>query len=363
MKIVYLADAPYVHEQRWITHFAGLGHECHVISFRPATIEGASVHHVEGFERLGKARYLLQARRVATSVQSLKPDLVHAFHLTSYGFLGALSGVRPYILSVLGMDIFEAPGHSPFHSWLTRYSLAKATEVTATGLHLATATARYAPRGRPVTLVPYGVDLERFRPAVRPPADEVVVGTVARLSPEKGLAYLLEAFAILRSSLPTPLRLRIAGEGPARAQLQKQAEHLGIAATTEFVGWVEHEDLPGFLHSLDIFALPSLHESFGVAAAEASAIGLPVVASNTQGLPDVVVDRLTGRLVPPKQPEALAKAMSPLAEDPDLRQRMGAAGRQFIAEHYDWSRNVRQMEHVYEVALAGRKQQSVPTLT
>ena len=129
MKVLYLADAPYIHTRRWVEHFAGRGYDCEVISFRPGEIAGARVTCVEGFERLGKARYLLKARRVAALVRERNPDLLHAHHLTSYGFLGALSGHHPFLLSVWGTDILEAPRWTPFHLWLTRYALRHADEI------------------------------------------------------------------------------------------------------------------------------------------------------------------------------------------------------------------------------------------
>jgi glycosyltransferase involved in cell wall biosynthesis len=347
MRIVYLADAPYVHTRRWLEHFAALGHECEVVSFRPATIDGVRVHYLGGLERLGKARYLLQARRVARLVRSREPDLVHALHLTSYGFLAALAGVRPFVTSVWGMDIFEAPGRSPFHRWITRYALARADAITATGVQLAAATARYAPAGAKVAVVPYGVDFDLFRPGEPWDRDNIVIGSAARLSPEKGLRYLLEAFAGAASD-DSRLRLRIAGEGPEEAPLRRLAERLGIADRTEFVGWVEHQRMPAFLQSLDVFVLPSLHESFGVAAVEAAAVGLPVIASDVQGLPDVVVDGVTGVLLPAKDVAALARAISVLATDRAKRETMGEAGRRVVAERYDWAENARRMECIYE---------------
>jgi len=109
MKVVYLADAPYIHTKRWIEHSIAQGIECEVISFRPAEIEGAKVHYVDGGEALGKARYLLHAQRVKRLVHSLQPDMVHALHLTSYGFLAALAGFHPLVISVWGTDVLEAP--------------------------------------------------------------------------------------------------------------------------------------------------------------------------------------------------------------------------------------------------------------
>jgi glycosyltransferase involved in cell wall biosynthesis len=316
-------------------------------------MDGVRIHHIDGAEPLGKARYLIHARRVRALVHSLHPDLLHALHLTSYGFLGALSGFHPLLLSVFGTDILEAPHLTPFHRWLTRYALARADAITATGLHLATETTRFAPRGKAVTSIAYGVDLARFAPAPRSSTDSVVIGTAARISPEKGLTHLIDAFARLRTKYGKKVRLHIAGDttplpgGAERRALEEQARRLGISEAVEFSGWVAHDDLPGFLQSLDVFVLPSVYEGFGVAAVEASAVGLPVVATNVYGLPDVVRDGVTGILVPPKEPSLLAEAIGALVEDAALRQRMGRAGRDYVASRYDWQQNAAQMERVY----------------
>ncbi|MGE0060287.1 MAG: glycosyltransferase [Dehalococcoidia bacterium] len=347
MKVVYLADAPYIHTKRWIEHSVAQGIECEVISFRPAEIDGATVHYVDGAEGLGKARYLLHARRVAKLVQSLKPDLVHALHLTSYGFLAALTNVHPLIVSVWGTDVLEAPNLTPFHRWLTRYALGRADLVTATGLHLATATLPYVPQDRGVTVVPYGVDMTQFKPKKRRARKKTVIGAVSRLSVEKGMSYLVEAFALL-TQRHSDVSLQIAGDGPEEEALKALSRQLGVEEGIEFKGWVEHTELPAFLQGIDIFALPSTYEGFGVAAAEASAMALPVVATNVYGIPDVVVDGETGLLVPAKDPAALAAALGQLVEDHDMRIALGEAGREYVASQYDWQQNTRQMDLIYE---------------
>jgi glycosyltransferase involved in cell wall biosynthesis len=348
MRVVYLADAPYVHTRRWVEHFAHAGWETHVVSFRPAEIDGARVHHIDGLERLGRLRYLLQARRVRRLVRELRPDLLHALHLTSYGFLAALCDVRPTLTSVWGTDVLEAPRWSPFHYLLTRYALAKADHVTATGLRLANATLRYAPRAKPVTVVPYGVDLARFQPRARNGArpSDVVVGAVARLSPEKGLDVLLRAVARLIEG-GMSLNVVLVGEGPWRRRLTRLAERLGIAGRVDFRGEVPHEQVPAVLAELDLFVMPSRAEGFGVAALEAQAMELPVVASRVHGIPDVVEDGRTGLLAPPRDVEALADAIGRLAGDASLRAAMGRAGRAFVEERYRWQDNVAQMERLY----------------
>jgi glycosyltransferase involved in cell wall biosynthesis len=348
VKVVFLADAPYPHTWRWVEHFRDAGVQCEVISFRPYEIAGVPVHYMSGVEALGKARYLIQARRVRQLVHALQPDVVHALHLTSYGFLGAIADFHPFALSVWGTDVLEAPKLTPFHKWLTRYALAHADVITATGLHLATETTRYVPTGAPVTVVPYGVDLKRFSPAEKAPSDQVVIGTAARLSPEKGIRYLIEAFAQLRQRFGGRVSLRLAGEGPERARIEAMIQRLRLESSVELQGWVEHEDLPAFLRELDVFVMPSTWEGFGVAAIEASAVELPVVASNIYGIPDAVRDGLTGLLVQSRNPGALAESIGRLVDDTALRQSLGKAGREYVARHYDWSRNAAQMTSIYE---------------
>lgn len=352
-RICYLADAPYIHTRRWVQHFASGGWDTHVISFRPADIEGSRVRYVDGWERLGKLRYLVHARRVRRLVRDLQPDIVHALHLTSYGFLAALAGVHPLVISVWGTDILQAPRLSPFHWLITRYALGRADEVTATGSRLAEATLRHVPRGRSVTVIPYGVDLQRFRPSPRPPRTELTIGSVGRLAPEKGLDYLLQAFARIAAEEPRA-RLLLAGDGPERPKLQDLAIRLGIADKVVFPGEVAHEDVPAVLSGIDVFAMPSTWEGFGVAALEAEAMEVPVVASAVHGLPDAVEDGLTGVLVPPRDVPALTAALRRLLGDETLRRRMGRAAREFVARRYSWTTNAAQMDALYRNLLGQR---------
>jgi glycosyltransferase involved in cell wall biosynthesis len=348
MRLCYLADAPYIHTRRWVDHFVAQGHEVHVITFRPAEIEGARVHYIDGWERLGKLRYLIHAGRVARLVRELEPDVVHALHLTSYGFLAARAGVHPSVISVWGTDVLEAPSLTPFHRWLTRYALARVDRVTATGMRLAEATLRYMPPDADVDVIPYGVDLDRFQPQPRPPSDHLVVGSVGRLAPEKGLKYLLQAIAVVEQQLPN-VRLLLTGDGPERRSLERLATRLGLPDRVEFTGELPHDQVPQVLARMDVFAMPSTWEGFGVAALEAAALELPVVASNVHGIPDVVDDGVTGILVPPKDVHALSRALLRLLRDPDERHRMGSAGRQMVAARYSWADNARQMESLYSV--------------
>jgi glycosyltransferase involved in cell wall biosynthesis len=249
--------------------------------------------------------------------------------------------------------VLEAPRLSPLHHFLTRFALGRADQITATGLRLAQAATRYAPKGKPVTVVPYGVDLEVFKPRPRLPGEEgVVIGAVARLSPEKGLRYLVDAFARIARN-DQRVRLVLAGDGPDRRRLERMVERERLDERVRFLGEVPHERVPEVLAGIDVFAMPSTAEGFGVAALEAAAMEVPVVATNVHGIPDVVADGETGLLVRPRDAGALAGALGRLVEDEALRRRLGQAGRAFVQAHYSWAENAAQMEELYRAALGG----------
>ena len=151
-----------------------------------------------------------------------------------------------------------------------------------------------------------------------------VVGVISRLSKEKNVALALWAFAIVQRELPEA-RLEIFGDGPERPMLEQVATELGVAEATTFHGYAEQARGAG---RFAVLAVPSSKESFGMAALEAMADGLPVVATRVGGLPEVVEDGTTGLLVPPDDAEAMAAALLRMLREPELVARLGAAGRE-----------------------------------
>ena len=203
--------------------------------------------------------------------------------------------------------------------------------------------AEFSADPRAVVIYP-GIDAKRFA-AVRNQHAGIVIGTACRLELVKGLSYLLEAFASLAPKF-RDLRLEISGEGSLRAKLEEDCRGLEVSDSVSFPGW--QENLPQVTAGWDIFVLPSLDEGFGLAALEAMAAGLPVVASNVGGLPELVVDGQTGWLVPAADPDKLADCLKRLIADREMRQAMGAAGRRRAEQDFPLSRMVEQIVAVYD---------------
>lgn len=171
-----------------------------------------------------------------------------------------------------------------------------------------------------------------------------VIGTAAVLEERKGHRFLLEAAALLKEQ-GLRLTYRFAGEGSERESLQRIAYRLGLRDEVLFLGFVS--DIPTFLSSVDIFVLPSLYEGLGIAVLEAMAAGKPVVASRTGGIPELVIDRVTGLLVPPKDPGALARAILHLVSQAGLGRRMGDKGREQVLERFTMEQMAKKNEDYY----------------
>jgi len=358
MKICFLADAASIHTQKWAIHFASKGNEVHIISFRDADINGVNVHHIDSSESIdtnpsasifSKFGYVLSSNHIKKLIKRINPAILHAHWATSYGFLAALSGFHPFILSTWGNDIIILPKKYWIIKKIVEYNLKKADVVTATSSMLASATAEFIHDGKAVHTIPFGVDTNLFTPSKeKSPGGKICIGIVKALEEKYGIEYLIRAFKII-SERGYESNLIIVGEGSLRKNLEELAESLSLANSVRFTGKVDNTAVIEFLHMIDIFIVPSISssETFGVAALEASSCGIPVIASNIGGLPEVIVDGETGYLVPPQNEAAIAERIIKLIKNPRLRQQLGNAGRKFVLTNYEWNSCAKKMEEVY----------------
>lgn len=171
---------------------------------------------------------------------------------------------------------------------------------------------------------------------------------VGRLVPYKGVEYLLSAIEILRHKF-ADIHLIIVGEGELKEKLTRQADSLNIKENVTFVGHVPNSELPLFYVSSDLAVLPSVSrlEAFGIALLEAMACGKPVVASSIPGVREVVEQNVTGYLTPPRDPVALAEAISKIIQNKRLTERMGLEARRRVEENYTWKRVTHSYDQLY----------------
>jgi glycosyltransferase involved in cell wall biosynthesis len=175
-----------------------------------------------------------------------------------------------------------------------------------------------------------------------------IVGAAGRLVPIKGISLLVDAFALVLKTFPD-VHLEIAGSGPESHSLEAQVERLGLEHRVRFLGWVD--DMSTTLARWEIFAQPSLTEGFGLSILEAMMKGLPVVAASVGGIPELVVDGVTGLLVPPKEPQRFANALEQLLRDSNRARSMGERGSDRARREFSTSLMAKRVEELYDVLL------------
>ncbi len=186
-----------------------------------------------------------------------------------------------------------------------------------------------------IALVYNGIEYEKFSNIKRKKHRGFVVGTIARLADDKGVDYLIEAFSKLSKKVENS-KLRIVGGGPLEKSLKMKAEKMGLQKQVIFEGYLERDAVYEFLSGIDVFCLlPTRGESFGLVFAEAGASGLPCVAARIGGVAEVVKDEETGKIVPPKNPSATAKALIAFAKDKNLRNEFGKNARKRVKELFN----------------------------
>ena len=187
--------------------------------------------------------------------------------------------------------------------------------------------------------VPLGIDATEY--AVGPPrtvASPPRLLCVGRLAPEKGQALLLEAIAAL-SAEGRPVQLRLVGDGPDRAWLEKRAAELGIASNVEFAGWVDQAWLMTLYSEADLFVLPSLAEGIPMVLMEAMAMQIPCIAPRITGIPELIEHGVDGILFAVADVEDLTQQIHRLLESPDLSAQIGRQARIRVVRDYDMARN------------------------
>ena len=304
------------------------------------------------------------ARRVARDVQA---TIVHGHWVVPGGAIAAAAaGPRPLVVSLHGSDLFVAERHA-LAGRAARWVFGRAAMVTACSEDLRTrAVALGAVAGRSTT-IPYGVDTARFRPdgdarkRMRErwqlePGAEVVLG-VGRFVHKKGFEYLIDAVAQLAPRRPR-LRLVLAGGGDLERELRARIASHGLESRAVLPGVLTQDEVGLALAASDAVVVPSVRDASGNVdglpnvVMESLASGTPLVASPAGGIGAIVRDRQTGLLVPERDVDAIAGALSQLLDSPELGQRLGAAARHWAVADGSWTAVAAAFEHVYALACA-----------
>jgi L-malate glycosyltransferase len=353
MKIALLAQAGSAHTRRWSLALAARGHHVRIISNSQINVAPPGII-TDFLPGSSPAAYFLNIFRVRRILKSFAPDVAHAHFATGYGLWGVVQNAAPLIVTVWGSDVEDALRGRFLVAPVVRRALTQARFVTAPSRFLADRAILFEKSIASKTeVVPFGVQI--------PPAEEIAAGRkqddlirvifAKPFLPTYAPEMVIEAFAGAYK-LNQRLRLIMMGGGALKPKLIELARQLDIASVVQILGWTDPTEAVRLIGEADIMVMPSRHESFGVAAVEAAAWGVPVIATRVGGIPEIVRDGVNGVLIPAGDTAALTDALLRLGGNESLRKEMGEAGRTVAREKFDIEVCVTQMEKLYQ-ATAG----------
>lgn len=342
------------------------GHTVHIMStdlpFRfPGSSRRLFFHPVAtpAYPLFREPQYVLSlATKIVQVSRAHHLDVVHAHYAVPHAAAAYLARQIldahptdrvPKIMATLhGTDI-TLVGSDPSYSETVAFCIDQSDSVTAVSASLRDDTVAALGVTQPISVIHNFLDVERFRRSsvTRRPDGVPVIVHMSNFRPVKRIDAVVEVFRRIRARLPA--RLMLVGDGPEMGAARRQIREAGLDADVECAG--ERLDVVDVLSRADLFLLPSATESFGLAALEAMACEVPVVASRVGGLPEVIEHRVTGFLHAPDDLGAMASSAVALLRDPELHARVAAAARAATVERFGKDRIVPQYEAAYEQML------------
>jgi N-acetyl-alpha-D-glucosaminyl L-malate synthase BshA len=351
-------------------HLANAGHHVSFISYAAPLRLGelpprVSFHEVEieDYPLLRQFPYTLAlASKVAEVARAKRLEILHAHYAIPFGAAALLAKqiIRERPLKVVttlhGTDITLVGNNASFRP-VTEMTIHESDAVTAVSDFLVEETSRQFDVQRSIDRVYNFIDPQQHDvapcpclPPKRSPQERTIMH-VSNFRPVKRVEDVVAIFARICEAVDA--RLALVGDGPDAAAARDSAERLGVLDRVEFVGVVDH--IASLLAAADLFLLPSSTESFGLAALEAMASGVPVIASRVGGLPEVIEDGVTGYLAPPGNVERMASLAIALLTDQDAHHAMGRAARERATERFHYRDIVPCYEAVYRRVLDGTR--------
>jgi N-acetyl-alpha-D-glucosaminyl L-malate synthase BshA len=349
------------------------GHHVHVLSsempFRLGDYQpGLSFHRVEtpNYPLFREPQYLLAlANKIVQVSREERLDIIHAHYAVPHAtagylareILGAANGGKvPRVITTLhGTDI-TLVGSDRSYKEIVGFSIAQSDGVTAVSESLKSDTYRELGRSHDIRVIPNFIDAADARRSDRgdlrasfAPGGEKLIIHVSNFRPVKRVTAVVEIFRKIHAQVPS--RLLMVGDGPDLAEAAERARTAGLGDAVRFLG--DQEQVVPLLSASDLFLMPSAQESFGLAALEAMACEVPVVASRVGGVPELVEHGVTGILCPADDLGAMADAAVRLLTDEALHARMAKASRKRAVDHFTDARVVPMYERYYDEVLTG----------
>ena len=365
MKICYIAEGASIHTQRWLNYFAANGHEVHLIYWqtRPGYHENVRIHLLKRFapkiwpvtRYFSFLRWIFQIRKL---IKEIKPDILDAHFVIDNGLLAACSGFHPFIVTAWGSDVLIFPRRNFIWRIVAKYVLKRADRVICDSEVVKAGLLSLATRTEKITKVYNGINTSQFSPQRVDEALKKKLGvtgfptviSIRHLRPLYNVEMLVKAIPRVLKDAPQT-RFIIAGDGAQRGYLESLAANLGVVQNVIFIGYIPHEELPGYLASSDIYVTTSRSDSSSQSLQEAMACELAPVVTDLPANREWIKDGENGFIVPQDDYQALAERIVFLIKNSETRVKSGKINRKLIEDNAEYEKEMGKVEKLYEVMI------------
>ncbi|MEG0132753.1 MAG: glycosyltransferase [Clostridium sp.] len=349
MKICFLGDAASIHIRRWCEYFRDKGHEVSIISFRVASIDGVSVHCVNDKLSVnsegGNISYLKKIFKIRSIVKSIKPDIVNAHYLTSYGLIGTLVGKKPLVVSTWGSDILVTPKRNIVYKELTKFVIRKCNLVTSDSKFMSKEIVNLGGNPNNIITVPMGINKNDFNAGNRV-KDSKVFLSMRTLCDNSNIGIILRAFEKMLK-IHSDVKLILTNSGDKEDYVKQLIKELSIENSVEFMGFVSREQVSFLLKSSQVYLSIPTSDSTSVNLLEAMASGIFPIVSDLPANREWINNDENGYVLEELTEECLLKYMIKSLEEKELVEKSIEINKQIISERAIWDDNMAIVEEKY----------------
>jgi len=345
-KIVFLADLSSVHIQRYADYFKSKGWDVVGIDYKKGH-DGWKYDKIQ-LPYSNTKLFFLNKNKLKEVLKDIKPDLISAHYVTTYGFLGALSKFKPLVVSAIGSDILVNP-NNPLLRKFVKKALKTADKVLVDGLFTKNVLKKLG-RGDNVNVVYYGVDTNKFNPEVESKRKEYgleknyIIGSFRNFYDVYSIETLIRAAPLVIKEVPNA-KFLIVGGGPLKDKLEQLAKDLNVDEKIIFTGYIEHDKLPPYIKTCDVYISTSLSDTTSVSLLEALAVGLPCIATEIEGNKEWINEK-NGLFFKPKDHHELAKQIIRI-----IRAKLNNVSQlnfNLIKQKAEWINNMEKAESIFK---------------
>ena len=354
MNICFLGDSRSIHILRWVDYFVNKGHDVHLITFTPfKDTNNLTKNNKFHFYRVGNIsvntsggnwQYLLLLFKVKQLIKEIKPDIVNAHYITSYGFVASLLGIKKLVLSAWGSDILVTPNKNLIYKYITKFSLRKAKLVTSDSEYMTKVIHKLTDRR--VLTVPMGVEAQLCELERKENNKDITILSLRTIDKNCNIDIIVRAFANFSKKYSNS-RLIITNDGSELDNIQMLVNDLNINDKVEFRGMVPRHELINLLLGSNIYVSIPTSDSTSVTLLEAMACGIIPIVSNIPSNCEWIRSNDNGVIVDSIEEKLLYNSFVQIIENKNLKQNCIIKNREIILERAVWNNNMLQVENEY----------------